>query len=463
MSRAQQFEIAASGALYNGSVLTSGYLKFYAAGTTTAKNAYEDKNKSVSCTKKALDAQGRAEVYGDGVYKIELYEGDPDNGGTLRDTIDNYKCTAVVGNRVTVTDDYTADRDDELILVDTTSKTITISLDDVNNFDNPITIKKINAANTVTIDPYSTQTVDGSSTISLSSNNETVTLNPDTTADIWRRTEVSTLLGLTSTVAELNVLDGITSTVTELNLLDGLATFFYGNYNRAIFTYNGGTTAYTVKVKPGVYFCKDKYCQWSTELTTGAIGTPAADTWYYLYLDYSAITSGTAITNSELVWSTDAPAYNATYRQWLRTSTNTDDRCIFAVLTNSGPSNILEFFHDGGEFVSYGADIADISTTDVDTGWAQDVTLSIPSLSTKALCTFYHKYIDGASEQFWRNKDSAGTGHFLSAAGLVADVDLTVSTIVTTSSAQKITVNHSVSNGNQATVWTNGWFFPIGT
>ncbi len=207
-TRALQFSIFASGALHNGAPLSSGYAKFMNAGLTTAKNAYEDKDKSVSCTKIALDAQGRAEVYGDGVYKIGLYEGDPDSGGTLKATIDDYKCTAVVGNRVTVTDDYTADRDDELVMVDTTSKSITISLDDVNNFDNSITIKKINAANTVTIDPYSTQTIDGSSTITMTENNDTRQLDPDTSADVWRRGDP--LGGVTATVDELNtVADGI--------------------------------------------------------------------------------------------------------------------------------------------------------------------------------------------------------------------------------------------------------------
>jgi len=221
-TRAQQFEIFASGALYNGAVLSSGYAKFYAAGTTNTKNAYDDKDKGTSCTKKALDAQGRAEVYGDGTYKIELYEGDPDSGGTLRDTIDNYKCTAVVGNTVTVTDDYSADRDDAVVLVDTTSKSITISLDDVNNFDNPITIKKIHASNTVTIDPYSTQTVDGSATISMTENNDTRVLDPDTSADVWRRGDF--LGGVTSTVAELNILDGVTATYSEINsAADGIS------------------------------------------------------------------------------------------------------------------------------------------------------------------------------------------------------------------------------------------------
>ena len=40
---------------------------------------------------------------------------------------------------------------------------------------------------------------------------------------------------------------------------------------RGLFTYNGGTTAYTVKVKSAYYYCKDKVCWWGSELTTIAI------------------------------------------------------------------------------------------------------------------------------------------------------------------------------------------------
>jgi hypothetical protein len=442
-TRAQQFEIFASGALYNGAPLSTGYAQFFAAGTNDAKNAYDDKDKGTSCTKKALDAQGRAEVYGDGVYKIKLYEGDPDAGGTLRATIDDYKCTAVVGGTTIITDDYSADRDDEVILVNTTSKSITVSLDDVNNFDNPVTIKKIHASNTVTIDPNGAQTVDGSSTMTLSDNNETVVLYPDTNADVWRRGDSYAAL---------------TSTSLELNLLDGSAYLFqYGMFNRGIFTYNGGSTAYTVKVKPGWYLCAGKKCWWDEELTTSAIGTPSADTWYYLYLDYSAITDGTEITNTELIWSDTAPSYNMTHRGYY----NGNDRCIFAVLTNSGPTNIYEFFHDGGDYCVFADTILNYGPSDLDTTWV-DVTLSAPGFSTKASITAIQGYGDGNATMSWRTNGQTGTtGHPLvyAAAGIT---DPANSTIAWTDSSQQIEVKLSGTNTNTAEVFTDGWYFPAG-
>jgi len=188
LKRATQFEIFASGALYSGAPIVSGYAKFYSAGTTTAKNAWSDKDKSSAVTKQALDAEGRAEVYGDGIYKIRIYQGDPDTTGVLRVEIDDYKCMGVIGGVVTVTSDYTVDRDDDIVLVDTTSGNITISFETVTGFDTPVTIKKIATANTVTLDPYSTQLIDADTTLTMTFENETVTLVPDTSAAIWRRT-----------------------------------------------------------------------------------------------------------------------------------------------------------------------------------------------------------------------------------------------------------------------------------
>jgi subtilase family serine protease len=81
----------------SGSPIATGYVRFYEAGTTTLKNAYADKDKGSSFTKLALDADSRGVAYGDGIYKLKFYAGDPDNGGTDTGiTIDNYKCTAVL-------------------------------------------------------------------------------------------------------------------------------------------------------------------------------------------------------------------------------------------------------------------------------------------------------------------------------------------------------------------------------
>jgi hypothetical protein len=223
--RAQQFEVLAAGVMDSGSPIATGYVRFYEAGTTTLKNAYADKDKGSSFTKLALDADSRGVAYGDGVYKLKFYAGDPDNGGTDTGiTIDNYKCTAVMGAIRTVTSADDIDRDDELVLVDTTGGNITVTLADVDTFDNPVTIKKIAAGNTVTIATTDSQNIDSDSTKTLTLLGSAITVYPDTTADLWR-VENPVVSELTATATEINTAcDGITATASEINTAaDGIA------------------------------------------------------------------------------------------------------------------------------------------------------------------------------------------------------------------------------------------------
>lgn len=171
-TRAQQFDVLMAPILFEGSLLSTPYAKFLAAGTSSTLNAYADKDKSVAITKKALSNQG-TEVYGDGIYDIEIYAGDPDAGGVLKYTINDYKCVAVIGNTRTVTDfTVTGSVDDSLVLFDTTSGNITYTLPDATLVGGKsINLKKIIATNTVTIDTIDGQTVDGLSSISIASLN----------------------------------------------------------------------------------------------------------------------------------------------------------------------------------------------------------------------------------------------------------------------------------------------------
>ena len=229
----------------------------------------------------------------------------------------------------------------------------------------------------------------------------------------------------------------------------------FARERRSIFTYNGGTTAYTIKCKSAYYYCKDKVCWWDAELTTTAIGTPSASDWYYLYLDHSGITSGTEITNSELLWSATEPAWNATYAAWM----NGDDRCIFAARTDSGPSNILEFFHDG-DLVFYADAIADLAETDIDTTWT-DQAITMP-VFYRALVRFMSVYVDGSSSFSWRTNGQTGTtGHTVGYVTSESTRD-SMHAPVYVDSAQKIEIKSSAANGNRVAVQTQGWYLPIG-
>lgn len=73
---------------------TNGYVLTYLDGTSTLSALWTDSGKGGTAANPiVLDTGGKAEVYGDNVYKFEIYEGDPFAGGTLLDTINglNYK------------------------------------------------------------------------------------------------------------------------------------------------------------------------------------------------------------------------------------------------------------------------------------------------------------------------------------------------------------------------------------
>lgn len=238
---------------------------------------------------------------------------------------------------------------------------------------------------------------------------------------------------------------------------------------RSKFVYNGGAAAYTVKVEPGVYYCKDKMCLWTADITTDAIDTPAASDWYYLYLDYSAITSWTAITDNDLlVWDTDEPVWNDTYKGYYH-PTATDDRCIFACYTNSGPTNILEFFHDGSDYVNFADHVAQGGWTLTDTFADQTAFAPVPSFSTKIQVSFNVYAPAGCTTTGyanWRtNGQSGSTGHRI---GVVTSKDsanigcyMTNSQVVFTDSSHVIEAKYITDNATCFLV-LDGWYFPIG-
>ncbi len=78
--------------------LSGGKVYTYLADTTTESNLYTDRDKSAEAENPVeLDAYGRAEVYGDEIYKFEMY----DSSGTHIETLNNleYTPSSKVGGR----------------------------------------------------------------------------------------------------------------------------------------------------------------------------------------------------------------------------------------------------------------------------------------------------------------------------------------------------------------------------
>ena len=234
---------------------------------------------------------------------------------------------------------------------------------------------------------------------------------------------------------------------------------FPGFMQRPKFTYS---TTTAIKISAGSYYhcggTKERLLYWDSELTY-TFGSLGASDWSYLYLDDSAI--DTADTNliaiGQMTDVTTEPAWSHTKHGWY----NGHDLCIGAVLT-SGASEILEFFHDGGDYVLFADRTVPYSDQTPTNSW-DDVTLVIPAFAVKAEVTIFSGYIDTATQSLWRtNGQTAGYGHFI--AFVDADVSWALNDItVITDDSQIFEVRFSAgSAGNLITVYLNGWYFPHG-
>lgn len=224
-------------------------------------------------------------------------------------------------------------------------------------------------------------------------------------------------------------------------------------FHRSAFAYND---ADQINTGPAVYMCKDKFCFWTTTLTTVATGASGGEEWWYLYLDYSAITSGTEITNAELIWSTTAPTLNGTYLQWM----NGDDRCIMATPTD-GSSNLYEFFHSENWVIF--ANAVQAFSGDIDTTWT-DVTLTVPPITKRALIN-HTANISGVSAQktwSWRVNGQTGTTGHIFLSNYWDGISSSGQSNVVTDSSGKIEVKASASNAGIIAINTDGWYLPEG-
>ena len=250
------------------------------------------------------------------------------------------------------------------------------------------------------------------------------------------------------------------ATAAQITALEAAAAFasFPGFLIRPRFIHKDADEIY---IDPGVYHHQgtaEQFVYWDSQLTVQLSGA-GADTWYYLYLDDSAIvTLGlNLLTASEFIFSDTAPTYDVAKHGFY----NGLDRCIFANLTD-GSNNILPHYHDGGDLAMFADYLTSLALTDIDAAWV-DVTHDAPSFATKILVSFEHDYNAGSGVSgYWRTNGQSGTlGHKILRSAGSSTRQVNTSTVIS-DSGQIIEVKYSAADSNHMGVYTDGFFLPGG-
>ena len=224
----------------------------------------------------------------------------------------------------------------------------------------------------------------------------------------------------------------------------GMKNGFIMAYSSATaITIGGGMWAHTGTTNRHVYL--------STQITftlgSGGSNSDSTDLGasqvHYLYIDDSAIvTAGTAaLTASEFVNSTTAPAYSHAKAGWY----NGNDRCIGAILT-SAVNAILGFGVFGSHYYRYAAPVVELTTVAAGTTYAAlNVSSSVPRFSTRT--RFRLTNVSAGTVFYFDTSNTAVTpeAHTCSTANTPAMMDIPLSSAQITywyaSAGNKVDIN----------------------
>lgn len=167
LTRAIQIDLLLAGLVHptTGEAVGSGTVYFYAAGTTTAKNVWTEKEKTNAYTSYSLSAIGTAQLYAEGNYKVVVKDSD---GATVQ-TLDNIRLEFPYYGIRTVIQTGSQLSQDDFLLVNTTSGAVTINALAAASWTRPLKIQRIAGSNGITLDPNGSETVDGSATLTWNS------------------------------------------------------------------------------------------------------------------------------------------------------------------------------------------------------------------------------------------------------------------------------------------------------
>ena len=264
-------------------------------------------------------------------------------------------------------------------------------------------------------------------------------------------------IGTTTPDGELTVLGNISISTTGNGVKfpdsSHMITAFLpkGYLQRAKFTFN---STESINISAGVYEVNGRLVEWDTTIEYSPTSLGATD-WSYIYIDDSAVTTGTDLTATEFIDSTTEPVWSDSKHGWY----NGNDRVIFAVRTD-GSSNILEFFHDGGDLVTF-ADVIVDGTVDIDDAWL-DQSFTAPKFATKILIRIWQStYTSGPILHYRVNGQAGTTGYTIKNAGST-NGRTNNQDIILTDGNQIAEFKADISNTDAWDFKTNGWFMSVG-
>jgi hypothetical protein len=152
-----------------GAILSSHTAFFYAAGTSTPKNVWTEKEKTNAYTEYDLSAIGNAQLYAEGLYKIVIEVAASGDDGDIIYTWDNLKFEHPNYYVHTITEDHDQTSEDDYVLVNTTSGQVTISMLAAADWTHPFKFRRTSGSNSVVIDPDGSETIDGDATLTINS------------------------------------------------------------------------------------------------------------------------------------------------------------------------------------------------------------------------------------------------------------------------------------------------------
>jgi hypothetical protein len=235
---------------------------------------------------------------------------------------------------------------------------------------------------------------------------------------------------------------------SQVGLVGGIGA---GSFTRGGFAY---AAADQISLYGAAYTVKDYTVSWTSTLTK-SFAAMDGSSWYYIYLDYSALSDGATVTATEVIYSTTAPTWNTTYNQWM----NGDDRCIFAV-KSIGAAAIYKF-EMAGDYVQLEAYATDVNSATPSTTWT-NATLTVPAFGlVKAQCFMKIVYSSqvGTSIQ-WRTDGSSSTAG--ETVGVTATELTRTSTTNVIANLGIVEYRCSLAGTETCTILTFGWYMPNG-